>query len=120
MFFFIVFGAVCFFLSILFIGVIYGTFSYVTLTCSARHGDRVLTVRHAHWVAYRSRLENIRPIKEPAAPDAKRQGTRWLQKVWACGAASIARVERKVVRSQRKRQTHLIEQCSCYVPAPVC
>ena len=74
--YFVAFGVAAFLFTILFIGVIYGTFTYITTT--RRDGGaaraRVPSLKRAQWAVYRAKLGCIAPRRELAPPAAGRRG----------------------------------------------
>ena len=64
LFFFVFAGCSSFLITFLFVGVIYGTFTYLQLTRGRR---KIASLKQAQWSVYESKLACIRP-KEPQEP----------------------------------------------------
>ena len=65
-------------ITILFIGVIYGMFTYRSVSERKPGEVGILSLRHAHWALYRSRLDCVHPIRVLAPPRGDRACARFL------------------------------------------
>lgn len=65
LFFFVFAGCSSFLITFLFVGVIYGTFTYLQLTRGRR---KIASLKQAQWSVYESKLACIQPSKEPQEP----------------------------------------------------
>lgn len=73
---------VSFLLTILFIGVVYGTFTYVTIM-RGEVGSRLASPKHARWAVYKTKLRRIEPLRRLPPPKTNRFGARLLFALYA-------------------------------------
>ncbi|KAJ1458807.1 Ion transport protein-domain-containing protein [Pelagophyceae sp. CCMP2097] len=77
--FFLVAGCSSFLITVLFVGVIYGTFTYNMLT--SMHA-RLASLKQAQWTVYEAKLDSVKAIQEPQEPRSNLILTRVLFRVF--------------------------------------